>query len=298
MQGIMDDSPLDPVTQRRIRKIRRLRQPVKPPPLQQNSKKTVKIFIAALLLSMVVFFISSNQYLVNEFKNLALNQYQLYLHGRIDYCKEHFDHKRIIKTIREQIINQDAPLNRIEAAFLEHEKVTALAMLGPQGVGKTMTLNIIQNQFQWHLNIQQLVWSSFDSQQSRDKSLNGLVDSLSTCGQNGIFIDNIPSPSLPIIKTFHKKLLDRCNENQMKCIIIYVFQFDTWPTDKFEFDGVKLVKFRSFETKDLLDCLAAESTRLKIELTQEQRDDLLDSIDVERNGCKTVAAKITRYAPK
>lgn len=294
----MDESPIEPVTQRRIRKIRRLQQPVEPPPPQRNSKKVVKIFIAALLLSIVVFFISTNQYLNNEFTNLALNQYQLYLHGRIDYCKEHFDSKRIMTTLRHQIINQDAALNRIEAAFLEHEKVTALAMLGPQGVGKTMTLNIIQNHFQWHLNIQQFVWSSFDSQQSQSKSLSDLIDSLSTCGQNGIFIDNIPTSSLPVIKQFHEKLVNRCNETRMKCIIIYVFQFDTWPIDKFDFDEVKLVKYRSFDSKDLLDCLAAESARLKVELTPEQRDELLDSIDVERNGCKTVAAKIALYTPK
>lgn len=294
----MDDSPLEPVTQRRIRKIRRLRQPAESPPPKQNSKKTVRIVIIALLLSMVIFYVSTNQYLVNEFKNLALNQYQLYLHGRIDYCKEHFDHKRIIKTIREQIINQDAALNRIEAAFLEHEKMTALAMLGPQGVGKTMTLNIIQNNFQWHLNIQQFVWTPFDSQQSQSKSLSNLVDGLSTCGQNGIFIDNIPSSSLAVIKEFHKKLVERCNEKQMKCVIIYVFHFDTWPIDKFDFNEVKLVKFRSFDSNDLLDCLAAESARLKVELTSEQRDELLDSIDIERNGCKTVAAKISLYTPQ
>lgn len=287
-----------PVEERRIRKIRRLRKPVELPKPPKTSSSSVKRFIAVLFLSIIVYFLSSNRYLVNEFKNLALNQYQLYLHGRTDYCKERFDSQRLMKTLRQQILNQDVALNGIETSFLQHDNVTALALLGPQGVGKTMTMNIVQYQFQWHLNIQQYIWTTVDFHNSRANALDELLDNLSTCGQNGIFIDNIPTNGVPVIKRFHAKLLKRCSEQQMKCIVFYVFQFPTGPMTTYEFDDVKSIKFRAFNTKDVIECLDAESTRLKVELTQEQRDDLLASVDVNRNGCKTVAAKIARYPPK
>lgn len=291
----MDTPPALPVTERRIRKIRRLRKPVDPPhaPKPRTSLKTI---IVIVLVSVLVFFISTNRYLVNEFKNLALNQYQLYLHGRIDYCKERFDYQRLTKALRHQIVNQDAALNGIEAAFLQHENVTALAMYGPQGVGKTMTLNIIQSNFQWHLNIQQYVWSVIDAEQVHVVSLHRLVAGLSTCGQNGIFIDNIPTTSVSVIEGFHAKLLNRCNEESLKCIVIYVFQCDEpCSMAALKFNDTKVIQLRSFDSIDLMECLALESTRLNVELTTEQQKDLLASVQVERNGCKTVAAKIARY---
>lgn len=285
-----------PPKERRIRKVRRLRKPVdsQAPP----KKSSIKTTIAVLLLASVAYFLSSNRYLVNEFKNLALNQYQLYLHGRIDYCKERFDSQRLMKALRRQIINQDVALNGIETSFLQHENMTALALLGPQGVGKTMTMNIVQNQFQWHLNVQQYIWSATDFHHNHIESLNDLLENLSTCGQNGIFIDNIPSNRVPDIKEFHTKLLKRCNEHHMKCIVFYVFQFPTGPMTTYDFNTVKSINFRALNTKDVVECLEAESLRLKIELTPAQKAELLTSIDVDRNGCKTVAAKAARYTPK
>lgn len=285
----------NPATPRRIRKIRRLQKPVEPSHASKL-KKSVKAFIAIAVVSALALFISRNQYLVNEFKNLALNQYQLYLHGRVDYCKERFDYQRLMEALRHQVINQDAGLNGIEAAFLHHENVTAMAMHGPPGVGKTKTLNIIQRNFQWHLNIQHQVWSPTNEAQMQIKSLHGLIDGLSTCGQNGIFIDNIPAANASVIEKFHEKLLDRCAAQELKCIVFYVFQSKKpWSMDSLQLNEVKSIHFRSFNSNDLMDCVTLESDRLKVELTATQLTDLLASVRVERFGCKTVAAKIARF---
>lgn len=285
--------------QRKIRKLRRLRKPVESIPPETSQKKAIFCLLLILIIVIPFFIISKKPHVMKELKNLALNQYQLYSHGQISYCTENFKSENITNELSTRIIGQEIALSEIKHSFQQHENITALAIVGTQGVGKTLTLNIIQNKFQWYSNVQQYLWSSIHSEQSQLKYLFDLMENLSTCGQNGIFIDNIPLKSIPIIKEFNEMLLHNCSKNNIKLIVIYVFHIDydveRWGLPAIGIDNVKSINYRQLNSNDLCKCLSIESERLKVSLTPQQIDDISAHINVKRIGCKTVAAKVSRY---
>lgn len=231
-----------------------------------------------------------------ELKHVAMNQFQQMIYGRENYCDEHFEHWHIANALIHRIIGQENALNQINAALQSHKNITAIAFVGTQGVGKTLTLNLIQEQFQWHLNIQQYIWSLIKSPQDQLKYLTKSIDTLTTCGHNGIFVDYIPMQYIDIINEFNRKLLAHCNENHIKLIVFYVFQTHNpiEASKQLQLENVKTINFRQFDTNDIRNCINMESERLKIAITPKQMNELLEDIDAKRHGCKNVAARIAR----
>lgn len=222
--------------------------------------------------------------------------FQLYLHGRENYCNEPFEHWHISNALYHRIVGQEAGLNEIEYALQHHKNVTALAFVGTQGVGKTLTLNLIQKHFQWHLNIQQYIWSLIQTPDEQLGYLVQLIDRLTTCGQNGVFIDNVPLIHIKIIEAFNQNLLAYCHENNIKLMAIYVFQTNN-PFEASKpllIDNVKSINFRQFNTDDIRNCVSMEMQRLKITIKQQQIEDILADYNPKRHGCKHVAARIAR----
>lgn len=195
-----------------------------------------------------------------------------------------------------RIIGQDSTLENIDQALQQHESITALAFVGTQGVGKTLTMNIIQDNFQWHLNIQQYIWSLVQSPENQLKNLLRMLNGLTTCGQNGIFIDSIPMKHINTIDEFNKKLFAYSKENHIKLIVIYTFQTNNpnVASKPAPIDDVKSIIFRQFDSNDIHNCINMECERLKINLTPTQLNDILADIDAKRHGCKHVAAQIAR----
>lgn len=216
--------------------------------------------------------------------------------GRENYCDEPFEHWHISNKLHHRIVGQDAALTEIDLALQQHDKTTALALIGTQGVGKTLALNLIQEQFQWHLNIQQYIWSLIESPYTQLMHMMKLLNGLTTCGQNGLFIDGIPLKSVHIIDEFHQKLLTYCTENHIKLIVIYVIQIDRasdaaalMPLNK-----IKMINFRQFNSNDLRNCINMECERLNLTIKPQQINEMLNDIDPKRNGCKLIAAKLAR----
>lgn len=178
----------------------------------------------------------------------------------------------------------------------QHENITAFAFVGTQGVGKTLCLNLIQNSFQWHLNIHQYIWSLIQSPDDQLKNLLRLIDGLSTCGTNGIFIDNVPIHFIGTIKQFNQKIQAHCNKNHIKLLVIYVLQTNNPLVAKepLQIENVRTINFRQFNSNDIRNCIDMESERLKISITADQIEELIKNIDAERHGCKHVAARVSR----
>lgn len=195
-----------------------------------------------------------------------------------------------------RIVGQDAALTEIDLALQQHNEITALALVGTQGVGKTLALNQIQEQFQWHLNIQQYIWSLIESPYIQLMHLLKLLNGLTKCGQNGLFIDGIPLKSVHIIDEFHQKLLTFCEENHIKLIVIYVIQIRMASNADalIHLNKVKMINFRQFNSDDLRNCINMESERLNVTIKPQQINEMLTDIDPKRNGCKLIAAKLAR----
>lgn len=275
-------------------KIRRLlqRQPI--PEKKFNGRlKYVGISLAIVCLAVILM---KNERFRNDLKHLAMNQFQLYLHGRENYCNEPFEHWQISNALHHRIIGQRSALYKINLALQQHESITAMALVGTQGIGKSLTLNIIQKHFQWHLNIQQYVWSLIESPRSQLQNLLKLFDGLTTCGQNGIFVDSVPLTNISIIYEFNQKLLAHAKQKNFKLIVIYVFHTNNVieANEPVQLENVKSINFRQFNSDDIHNCINMECERLKIALTPQQIDELITDIDATRHGCKSVAARIAR----
>lgn len=283
-----------PKTRKKRIVIRRLVRPEKTP--TQKSRTYLKIFGFAATVFCLIGVLWKNVQFREELKHLSMNQYQLYLHGRENYCDEPFEHWHIANVLHHQIIGQEAALDAIDLALRRHENTTAIALIGTQGVGKTSTLNLIKQNFQWHLNIQQYIWSLIESPENQLKRLLKMIDGLTTCGQNGIFVDSVPLKRADIIDKFHQQLLAYSNANRIKVIIFYVFQTNTVieANDLQQMDNIEWIHFRQFNLDDVRNCINMESDRLSISITPEQIDELLTTVDVKRFGCKHIAAKIAR----
>lgn len=310
------------VPKRRIRKIRRLLRPAPEPVKKPRKCKIIVGILLTTIMCSLLAFVWQNEELRAHVKRLAMNQYQLYLHGMFDsevsvnffqkceqiktfclfltgrenYCDEPFEHWHISNKLHHRIVGQDAALTEIDSTLQHHDNITAMAFVGTQGVGKTLALNLIQEQFQWHLNIQQYVFSLIESPYTQLMKLMELLNGLSKCGQNGLFIDSIPLKSAHIIDEFHQKLMAYCNENHIKVIVIYVIQI-AMPSDAVllaSSNKMKMINFRSFNSNDLRNCINMESERLNLTIKPHQIDEMLNEIDPKRNGCKLIAAKLAR----
>lgn len=303
-QGSNDNEPAKQHKVRRYRRrVRRLAPSTNaseknPTRCQRILTRSFKVIFYVLLANAIYFM--KNSSVLDDLKHLSVNQYQLYLYGRSNYCHEQFDHRNITIALRKRVYGQENVISTIEAAFRQHENITTIALLGSQGVGKSLTLNTIQATFQWHLNVQQYIWSAIDSREKQLKRLLKMLDQLSTCGQNGIFIDDIRAADVGIVVDFHRELMTRCQQHQYKVLVIFVFQEDN-KNDREVIQGaiktdlVKLVQFRRFDSDDVRNCIAMESDRLHLRLTPAEIDETLRNIDTERNGCKMVAAKIALH---
>lgn len=291
-----DESSKNRVPRRKIRKLRRLLRPE--PKTPKRTYRRLKIISIPLVIALLFVILLKNERFREELKRLAMNQFQLYLHGRENYCDETFEHWHVSNALHHRIVGQEDALKEIDSALQQHESITALALVGTQGVGKTLTLNLIQEKFQWHLNIQQYIWSLIESPENQLNSLLKLMNGLTTCGQNGIFIDGIPMKSVNIIEEFNQKLLTHSKQNNIKIIVFYVIQISNAieANEPLQLDKVKTIRFRQFDSDDIRNCINMESERLKMGIKPKHIDEILEDIDAKRHGCKLVAAKIARHA--
>lgn len=291
-----DESSKNRVPRRKIRKLRRLLRPE--PKTPKRTYRRLKIIGIPLVITLLFVILLKNERFREELKRLAMNQFQLYLHGRENYCDETFEHWHVSNALHHRIVGQEDALKEIDSALQQHESITALALVGTQGVGKTLTLNLIQEKFQWHLNIQQYIWSLIESPENQLNSLLKLMNGLTTCGQNGIFIDGIPMKSVNIIEEFNQKLLTHSKQNNIKIIVFYVIQISNAieANEPLQLDKVKTIRFRQFDSDDIRNCINMESERLKMGIKPKHIDEILEDIDAKRHGCKLVAAKIARHA--
>lgn len=291
-----DESSKNRVPRRKIRKLRRLLRPE--PKTPKRTYRRLKIIGIPLVIALLFVILLKNERFREELKRLAMNQFQLYLHGRENYCDETFEHWHVSNALHHRIVGQEDALKEIDSALQQHESITALALVGTQGVGKTLTLNLIQLKFQWHLNIQQYIWSLIESPENQLNSLLKLMNGLTTCGQNGIFIDGIPMKSVNIIEEFNQKLLTHSKQNNIKIIVFYVIQISNAieANEPLQLDKVKTIRFRQFDSDDIRNCINMESERLKMGIKPKHIDEILEDIDAKRHGCKLVAAKIARHA--
>lgn len=246
----------------------------------------------------VVYLIFSNKTFLEDLKQLSINQYYLYMHGRKHYCEERFDYEPITRALRSQLYGQEDAVREIEGALRAHENVTGIVLYGPQGVGKTLTASLIKDTFQWPSNIQQIFWSNVESKSNKLQRSIAMLSKLSSCAQNAIFIDDGEAADADIVREFHEILRSFCETKDLKTFAFYVIRkSDEIENQKISLeaeDRINLAEYRNFREADLLNCIEIECRRFGIDLSPAEVTDVIESIRVEKSGCKNVAAKIKR----
>lgn len=267
------------------------------------AETTAKLFILFKSLVLLTLFFAAvtvyrNDELRDLLKHLSINQYQFYVNGRGNYCHERFAYANITKTLEQHVYGQEDARRTIETAFQQHTNLTGIALIGEQGVGKTLTLNILQNEFQWQTNILPFIWTNIHSQQTQVKNLLKLLPKLSTCGENLILIDDIIWKDLTAVDEFHRELIEYQRKQRVKVIIVYAIlkaNNTKIAEPSVSLENTTFVEYRKFDENDLLQCIDIECKRLNLDLTPNEIEEIRQSVDVHRSGCKTVAAKVSRF---
>jgi hypothetical protein len=257
----------------------------------------LKAIFVGIVLSSVYLIVNDNG-LLNDFKRISLTQYQIYVYGKSDYCNRDFDPEIILQTLRKDVHGQLTVLNEIDESFRAHTNVTSLALIGTQGTGKTLTIETIQRTFPWQYNIQYMLWSNLASEQGHLRQLKEFLSHLTACGQNGIFVDNIPYDDVHYIAEFNNEMHEYCIQNEMDVMAFYVFgtgKLNVNEKKDVQLEHSKSINYREFNEDDLRDCITREAKHLNVEMNDRQIEYLMDNIDVKSTGCKTVAAKVSRH---
>lgn len=253
----------------------------------------------AVVVAVAALFIVQYDSIIEELRHLSLNQYHLCVHGRSNYCQEHFDPNNITRELRHRISGQDNVLNAIESTFKLHTNFTAMALIGSQGVGKTLTLNVIEQEFQWPSNVLRYIWSSIESQRGQMMRMLNSLHRVDGCGQSAILIDNVFERDVEFIVEFQRVSKAYLERNQLRVFIFYVIQTNT--PDAFDDHPLQTVNitsvfYRTFNQTDFLRCISVECERLNVKLSQDEITEIVQNTDAHQTGCKTVLAKISRYS--
>lgn len=285
---------------RHRRRLRRLAPGEVPSKFQSKFHKICRCLkwaqVAVIVVGIIV--IQQNTTIRNELHRLSLQQYHSYVYGRSNYCHEPFVSTNITQALHHRLIGQHSVIDAIDTLLRQHENYTAIALIGSQGVGKTLTLNVIETEFQWHSNVWRYIWSNIQSQQHQLKRLTSLLQQFNACGQNALFVDNVLERDLNIITEFHQILTAFVAEHQLKFFVFYVIgtnATDDHNEHSIRIDNVTSIHYRRFDADDIKQCIAIECKRLDVQLSATEIDDIVQSTDVQQTGCKKISAKISRH---
>ncbi|KAH8380620.1 hypothetical protein KR009_011782, partial [Drosophila setifemur] len=217
------------------------------------------------------------------------------------------DMRRIFKQISRQVLNQDQALARMERALGGNRRFRSVALLGPPGVGKTLSTNVLRMKFPWPANAHAYSWSTKvpEEEVGKFRMVRQFVDRLSDCGANLLIIDNLSPCDHGLVPIFNRLVLERegdANANQT-VLVVYVFNLETdlyW--DQFELlqqlpQETTIVSFRFFGRDDLLDCLVHE---LRVEhrtLSRAKQSLVLEEAmaNAHGSGCKSLRLLVLQH---
>ncbi|EDW24820.1 GL23177 [Drosophila persimilis] len=180
------------------------------------------------------------------------------------YCNQPLDTKRLFELINKQVLNQEQALAGMERTLSRDHQFQSMALLGPPGVGKTLTVSALRLYFPWPENVHALFGSSCGPDEERHcPVIRKILEQLSDCGKNLLIIDNLAPCDHSIVAIFNRQILNGLQNKSV--LVLYIFNLevkDYWR--QFEFLQKELpvdtgiVSFRLFGRDDLRDCLQNE----------------------------------------
>ncbi|XP_068149112.1 uncharacterized protein [Drosophila tropicalis] len=211
------------------------------------------------------------------------------------YKEKRLDTQLIFQQIGKKVLNQEQALKRLERAFDRDGKLNSVALLGPPGVGKSLTARTLDRHFPWPENVHTYLWSTYVPDEARKfHMLRQFVENLSDCGKNLLIIDNLSTCDYSIVPIFNEMTARASNQS---VFILYIFNLDTeqyW--EQFDIlqnlpDETAIVNFRFFGRYELMDCLENELEKRHEYLDQKTIERIINKIynDYSATGCKGIS---------
>ncbi|KAH8371759.1 hypothetical protein KR093_008785, partial [Drosophila rubida] len=218
---------------------------------------------------------------------------------RAFYCEQQLDAKRIFRQIGRRVLNQEHALARFERVVQSPRRFKAVALLGPPGVGKSLTALALRQLFPWQENVHSYAWDTYvpDGVQ-KFQLMRQFVEQLADCGHNLIVIDNLAACDYSVVSIYNRLLQEREGDAEAAAnqtvLVVYIFNLEMqYYSQQYELlhqlpVDVTVINYQPFGRQELADCLQQE-------LRLEQRtldklglarilDDAMSS--VQCHGCK------------
>lgn len=236
-------------------------------------------------------------------------QYNFHMYGKLDYCTQQFQPDTLTEPLKSHVINQNEAITQINSVIKNFKGgAVSLALVGGSGVGKTLTCNILQSNFQWPNNVLYFIWSGVRSTSSNYyKIMNWIKENMKKCGAYLVIIDSIDITYSETIQELHEEIRKKFDESDISILAVFVFNLATYSDEDLQIldekrlrlvdnlRGMTTISFRSFDYEDVERCIDLESAKLNVTLNDEEISEIFEYIDVARSGCKLIHSKISMY---
>ncbi|XP_017021151.1 uncharacterized protein [Drosophila kikkawai] len=224
-----------------------------------------------------------------------------------DSCSQQtLDLPHIFRLMGKQVLNQELALGRMERALTGNGRFHSVVLMGPPGVGKTLTVNALKQNFPWPANAHSYSWNTVVSDEvMKFRLVRQFADGLSNCGSNLLIIDNLATCDHGLVPIYNRLIREREGEldRNQRVLVIYVFTLEAdmyW--EQFELlqqlaRDTTIVNFRFFGRDDLRDCLANELRVEQRQLSKEKESVILEKAieNTEVMGCKGLRLQILQH---
>ncbi|XP_058825358.1 uncharacterized protein LOC131685562 [Topomyia yanbarensis] len=277
---------------------------------QLGGIRSIMVCSFVILVIAVLVGIFAKDDLRKDFYKMYRNHHQLLLYGVEDYCLQELDFSNVTKALKARVVGQQLAVDQISDFFNRHrdDPYSSLALSGPVGVGKSLTAELIGNNFQWRSNVHRFTWGiaitaeqQFSNFQSFLYSLRNGASTELNCGHNLLIIDNLEATDAGLVNKINNRLKFVSEKDNVQLTALFVFQGAS-AGDSSCLRGlngnIEQVTLRSLTENDLEQCIRLEAKELGVDLGEDTRlvNIVMSSVDVHRYGCKGVRAKVSLYS--
>lgn len=249
---------------------------------------------------------SKQNTVLQDFLSSYRRHYHQIVHGKPHYCDAILDVQTMMQGMREfRILHQEEALQRLESTLRNQTQFHSIAIVGPSGVGKTMTANALASHFPWRENIWSYAWNTHvENEVQKFRMLRLLVEQFSDCGRNLLIVDNLSPCDDEVVPLLNQMIDSQDDASNKRVIVIYIFNLNAMlDTISYQQQGSSLqhlpntttINFKSLNERDLRDCIYREIKTENRILTKDNLDEIVNTIDVATSGCKKVKAKVLVY---
>lgn len=264
-------------------------------PVNRKSSK-LKYFLVLLIVGVTTVMLSQIEWSQCGLWATYNNNFNKIVHGDERYCHRDMDPSVIVVELKRNLVNQNDAIKLIHTSLklVNREKFISIAFSGSIGVGKTLSSNIIAENFKWQGNVNQLIYElNFDTSLKVNESLELDFDVASSefshCGFNLIIIDDVPVKQSAIERIIQlEKQLSRVKA--YKIVFIVIFKGEVSQNDLQHF---VIVDFEPFTRESFNECIDRHLHLFNVKLSPAKILEL-QSVNFHTFGCKTVGKRISK----